>query len=113
MRSIKNIPAIFSGLITIAKNLDREATDLYRLNISARDHGYPQRVAYMTLEAYIVDVNDNPPIFQHSVYIANVTENQSVKTLVTTIKATDIDIGEFGNVVCSVIVFFIKSISLE
>ena len=75
--------------------LDRETTKLLHLNISASDHGYPRKSTYQLLSIHVEDVNDNPPVFDHSVYTANVTENGDIGELVTQIHATDKDIGKY------------------
>ena len=86
--------SVLPGLLSIARALDREQQAEYRLNISARDHGLPRHTSYAELTAFVVDVNDNAPTFQHSVYTANVTENADADSLVATIHASDRDVGE-------------------
>ena len=73
--------------------LDRELVDQFILNVSASDHGQPPRVTYSLLTVHVADVNDNPPSFQHSVYMATVREERDVGSYVTRITATDADIG--------------------
>ena len=67
---------------------------MYQLTISARDHGYPQRTSLLSLAVHVVDVNDNAPVFERSAYMVQVDENAPIGTRVTTIRATDKDIGE-------------------
>lgn len=50
--------------------LDRETKSHYRLNISAQDGGQPPLFGYLIVNISIVDVNDNPPIFDHSDYVS-------------------------------------------
>ncbi|KAJ8919347.1 hypothetical protein NQ315_003931 [Exocentrus adspersus] len=57
--------------------LDRETQGYYTLNISARDG----------------DVNDNPPIFDHSDYIVSLNESVPPGTPVLQVMATDNDLG--------------------
>lgn len=83
-----------TGLLTIAKPLDRENVGTFSLNISAKDYGHPRQASYKTITIHVVDVNDNAPLFEYSVYRANITENQPINTYLTQIKATDKDIGE-------------------
>ena len=47
----------------------------------------------MAVTVHIIDVNDNPPAFQHSVYNATVRENEKLNVLVTQIRARDPDTG--------------------
>ena len=80
-------------MLTVGHELDREAVSEYHLNITARDNGHPRQLTFVVLNIHVVDVNDNPPSFQHSVYTATVEENQPAGTVVTTIKAKDPDLG--------------------
>ena len=41
----------------------------------------------------VLDVNDNPPEFEHSSYYASIEESANVGTLVKRVKATSLDIG--------------------
>ncbi|KAI5710531.1 hypothetical protein M8J76_011971 [Diaphorina citri] len=76
--------------------LDRETVDFYQLNISARDGGTPTRYGYLQVNVTILDVNDNPPIFAHSVSDYSVSLNESVLpgTKVLQVIATDNDQGD-------------------
>ncbi|BES88261.1 Cadherin domain [Nesidiocoris tenuis] len=75
-------------------NLDREERAFYQLNISARDGGNPPRFGHLLVNVTILDVNDNPPIFDHSDY--NVSLNESVPdgTRVLQVMASDADVGD-------------------
>lgn len=55
--------------------LDRETKNHYRLNISAQDGGQPPLFGYLIVNITIVDVNDNPPIFDHSDYVVSLNES--------------------------------------
>lgn len=81
-------------MLTIAKMLDHEEINTMSLVIVAQDRGHPRQSAQITITINIADVNDNPPVFERSVYKANVTENLSSKTPIVTIHATDRDIGK-------------------
>ncbi|RZF33481.1 hypothetical protein LSTR_LSTR010137 [Laodelphax striatellus] len=74
--------------------LDRETTASYKLNISARDGGAPTRFGYLQVNVTILDVNDNPPIFDHSDYSVSLNESVSPGTQVLQVMATDNDIGD-------------------
>ena len=82
-----------AGLLTIAKTLDREATDLFQLRVVARDQGAPRQTTYMDLTVHVVDVNDNRPSFAQRVYQTQVYENRPADTPLLTLIATDDDIG--------------------
>lgn len=46
----------------------------------------------------VLDVNDNVPFFTSSIYEASVTEGADVGTFVTQVSATDLDLGQHGEV---------------
>lgn len=75
-------------------NLDRESRGSYQLNISARDGGSPPRFGYLQVNVTILDVNDNPPIFDHSDYNVSLNETALPGTPVVTVMASDNDLGD-------------------
>lgn len=74
--------------------LDREMQGFYILNISARDGGNPPKHGYLQVNVTILDVNDNPPIFDHSDYIVSLNESVPPGTPVLQVMATDNDLGD-------------------
>lgn len=74
--------------------LDRESQGFYVLNISARDGGKPPKYGYLQVNVTILDVNDNPPIFDHSDYIVSLNESVPPGTPVLQVMATDNDLGD-------------------
>lgn len=64
------------------------------LNISARDGGNPPRHGYLQVNVTILDVNDNPPIFDHSDYIVSLNESVAPGTPVLQVMASDNDLGD-------------------
>jgi len=74
--------------------LDRENRAFYQLNISARDGGDPPSYGYLQVNVTILDVNDNPPIFDHSDYIVSLNESVPPGTPVLQVMATDSDVGD-------------------
>ncbi|KAJ8926394.1 hypothetical protein NQ314_021178 [Rhamnusium bicolor] len=74
--------------------LDRETQGFYTLNISARDGGNPPKYGYLQVNVTILDVNDNPPIFDHSDYIVSLNESVPPGTPVLQVMATDNDLGD-------------------
>ena len=84
------------GLLTISEALDRETRPAgYVLNISAEDAGVPKMAAYQELRVSVEDVNDNPPLFEQSMYQGRVDESRPPGTPVATVSATDIDTGKW------------------
>lgn len=74
--------------------LDRETRGYYSLNISARDGGNPPKNGYLQVNVTILDVNDNPPIFDHSDYIVSLNESVPPGTPVLQVMASDNDLGD-------------------
>lgn len=74
--------------------LDRESQGLYLLNITACDGGNPPKFGYLQVNVTILDVNDNPPIFDHSDYIVSLNESVPPGTPVLQVMATDNDLGD-------------------
>lgn len=52
-----------SGIVTLAKKLDRETCEMYNITVKAVDHGSPPLSNTTQLYVIVLDVNDNPPIF--------------------------------------------------
>ncbi|UYV64337.1 FAT4 [Cordylochernes scorpioides] len=80
-------------LETMSK-LDREVQDFYQLNLSAQDGGIPPKMGYLQVNISILDVNDNPPIFDHSDYSVSLNESVAPGTSVLQVRATDNDIDD-------------------
>ena len=85
-----------TGLLKLNRGLDYESKPKYVLNISATDQGTPALSSYQLLTIYLVDVNDNAPQFNQSLYLGDVKENVPVGTSVMQISAYDADSGSNG-----------------
>ncbi|XP_063269439.1 protocadherin alpha-13-like [Prinia subflava] len=79
--------------LVLTKSLDRETIPVHRLVLTASDGGRPSLTGTMELEISVVDVNDNAPQFNQSVYKVQLPENATEGTLVTRVNATDADEG--------------------
>lgn len=86
-----------TGVLSIVKSLDRELTRVYNLNVTASDHGEPQRSASQVIEIHVEDVNDNAPQFTKPLYKADVSEGSVPGTFVTRVSASDRDSGSNSN----------------
>ncbi|XP_059396088.1 protocadherin gamma-A6-like isoform X16 [Carassius carassius] len=71
--------------------LDRERVAEYNITITAADSGSPALSSQKTLNLKVSDVNDNPPMFQKSVYTTYVTENNQPGLSIFTLSAQDDD----------------------
>ncbi|XP_072288387.1 protocadherin alpha-8-like [Eucyclogobius newberryi] len=78
--------------------LDREKQSVIRLRLSAFDGGTPMKSGTMEIIINVLDINDNAPLFEHSLYKATVYENVKIGTSIVTLNATDLDEGQNGKV---------------
>lgn len=86
----------FPGSLSILKALDREEQDTFNLTIVAEDHGTPQHSTTQVLSVQVIDVNDEPPLFEKSQFEAQIRENQEPGSTVLTVSATDRDQGDLN-----------------
>ncbi|XP_051766360.1 protocadherin gamma-A6-like [Ctenopharyngodon idella] len=91
--------------MVLQKPLDREQHPRLSFVVTAVDGGTPQRSGNMKIEVTVLDINDNAPVFNQSVYRAIITENSLKGTFITSANASDADSGanglfcySFGNV---------------
>ena len=89
------IESSLSDYYTLVTNgpLDRETTAEYNITILASDEGVPKRYSNKTVTVKILDVNDNPPLFDRNELSAFISENNNPGLSILTIKATDLDAG--------------------
>ncbi|XP_066480600.1 uncharacterized protein [Tiliqua scincoides] len=87
--------------LLLVKPLDREVEPHIILIFSAVDGGIPKRTGTAQIIVDVLDTNDNLPQFEQSLYKLKLPENSPLDTLVTKVKASDKDIGSFGNVTYS------------
>uniref|UniRef100_A0A4W5QMM9 Cadherin domain-containing protein n=1 Tax=Hucho hucho TaxID=62062 RepID=A0A4W5QMM9_9TELE len=81
--------------------LDREEHPRLSLKLIAVDGGDPQRSGTVNIEITVLDVNDNAPVFNQSLYRAAVMENAPKGTYITTVNASDADSGTNGQITYS------------
>lgn len=87
-----------TGVITIAHHLDYETKKNYKLSISVRDRGLPQKIGENAIVNIAVgDCNDNSPRFNESTYKVTVPEDQPIGAEIITVTASDKDIGTNGD----------------
>ena len=91
-----------NGTITLVASMDREITDSYELVITAEDEGQPSRSASVSLNITVSDVNDNPPQFNQTFYLTQLSEDANVGTVVQIVFATDADTGTNADIVFEV-----------
>uniref|UniRef100_A0A8B9RAF9 Protocadherin-related 15b n=1 Tax=Astyanax mexicanus TaxID=7994 RepID=A0A8B9RAF9_ASTMX len=86
-----------SGLLLLAKMLDRESTDRYTLTITASD-GKLDGTSTATVDILVTDVNDNDPVFDPLLPHNLTVQEEQANAFVGQVKATDPDLGVNGQV---------------
>ncbi|XP_031980425.1 protocadherin alpha-13-like [Corvus moneduloides] len=88
-----------SLFLVLTKPLDRETIPVHRLVLTASDGGRPSLTGTMELMILVLDVNDNAPQFNQSVYNVRLPEDALQMTLVARVNATDPDLGIYGEMI--------------
>uniref|UniRef100_A0A672S1R5 Protocadherin 1 gamma 1 n=1 Tax=Sinocyclocheilus grahami TaxID=75366 RepID=A0A672S1R5_SINGR len=84
--------------IVLKNSLDRETKGEHSLILSAVDGGNPPKSGTVVIEVFVIDVNDNAPLFSQPFYNTRLSENAVLGTSVIKIAATDVDEGANGQV---------------
>ncbi|XP_070604706.1 protocadherin alpha-5-like [Erythrolamprus reginae] len=82
-----------SVVLLLKAPLDREESPVHHLVLTATDGGEPKLTGTVQIVINVLDVNDNPPVFNQSVYRVKLPENTTSGSLVITLNATDLDEG--------------------
>uniref|UniRef100_A0A672NF72 Protocadherin-15-like n=1 Tax=Sinocyclocheilus grahami TaxID=75366 RepID=A0A672NF72_SINGR len=85
------------GLLLLAKPLDRETIDQYRLIVTASD-GHPGGISTATVSIVITDVNDNDPSFDLTLLRNLTVREEEANVFVGQVRATDPDAGLNGQI---------------
>ncbi|XP_012815171.3 protocadherin gamma-B1 isoform X40 [Xenopus tropicalis] len=97
--------------IVTTSALDRERSSHYNITIQATDKGSPPLSCQKIIRLDVSDINDNPPIFEKSTYIAFVPENNQPGASIYSIQAIDKDFEENRRVFYSIITSNTEEIS--
>lgn len=84
--------------LVVSEKLDREEKDSYKFFIVAKDGGTPPRTGKLLVNVTVTDINDNSPAFEQSSYDITVNEDVNVNDVILTLKVTDDDLGQNGEV---------------
>ncbi|XP_072923505.1 protocadherin alpha-C2-like [Hemitrygon akajei] len=79
--------------LLLEKPLDRELQSSFQLVLTAVDGGNPQSTGTAQILITVLDINDNPPVFEHDVYRGSIIENAPQGEVVIQVKANDLDEG--------------------
>ncbi|XP_037657979.1 protocadherin Fat 2 [Choloepus didactylus] len=93
-----------TGLLSTARQLDRENKDEHILEVTVQDNGEPSLKSTSRVVVRILDVNDNPPVFSHKLFNVRLPERLSPATPrpVYRLVASDLDEGLNGRVTYSI-----------
>ncbi|CAL1529071.1 unnamed protein product, partial [Lymnaea stagnalis] len=81
------------GTIMLVANLDYETKNIYYLEITASDQGFPPMTSSGTVTVGILDVNEYAPVFvPASPYNVSVKENLNINSVLIKVNASDGDI---------------------
>ncbi|XP_047456102.1 protocadherin-8 [Mugil cephalus] len=87
-----------SYMIVTAAALDRERISEYNLTVMAEDFGSPPQRKITQYTIRLSDENDNAPHFAKAVYEVSVLENNAPGAYITTVEASDADLGNNGKI---------------
>ncbi|XP_045886263.1 protocadherin beta-16-like [Micropterus dolomieu] len=96
LKQHSNADGIKLAVMILQKPLDRELNPHLSLKLIAVDGGTPPRSGTVNIHITVIDVNDNRPVFNQSLYTAAVTENAPIGTYIATVNASDADSGSNG-----------------
>lgn len=83
-----------SGIIVLEQPLDREQQSSYNISVQAADQSPGRALSSLaTVTITVLDINDNPPMFERRDYLVTVPEDTSPGTQVLAVFATSKDIG--------------------
>ncbi|XP_040200825.1 protocadherin gamma-C5-like isoform X4 [Rana temporaria] len=77
--------------LILEKVLDREEKQEHNLILTAIDGGEPARSGSCHITITVLDINDNPPVFNQSVYKISLKENLPLNSPILILNATDQD----------------------
>ncbi|KAK2846728.1 hypothetical protein Q5P01_009727 [Channa striata] len=89
-------------LICVDQILDREERDTYELRVMATDSGTPPLRAESSFVIQVIDINDNPPLFDQPVYKQVIPEVVFPGSFVLQVTARDKDQGPNGDITYSI-----------
>ncbi|XP_051521516.1 protocadherin Fat 3-like isoform X2 [Myxocyprinus asiaticus] len=92
-----------SGILVLEHLLDREVKSSYNLMVRASDQGVPVRLSSLAkITITVLDINDNPPVFERRDYLSTLPEDVAVGTEVVQVYAASKDIGTNADIYYSI-----------
>ncbi|XP_036379468.1 protocadherin gamma-C5-like isoform X4 [Megalops cyprinoides] len=93
--------------------LDRETNAEYSIEITASDSGSPPLASKKIITVSLLDVNDNPPRFSQPSYTMYVKENGAPGAILTSVFASDPDLGENAKISYSILDSKVQDVSVS
>ncbi|XP_038651545.1 cadherin-related family member 2 [Scyliorhinus canicula] len=84
-----------TGIVTVARELDRETNDMLEVTIGVSDGTNSDSMSQIII---LNDANDNSPVFVNATYTVSVYENETKGATLFTVKAVDRDQGAAGKI---------------
>lgn len=84
--------------LEVSRALDRENQSSYTLEVEAIDGGQPPLLGRLMVTVNVQDVNDNDPVFTHTLYECHFREDTSKGTTLLRVQAQDVDLDSNGQV---------------
>lgn len=92
-----------TGVIGLERPLDRELQATYELRALASDQGSPRLSSVCQVAISVLDINDNPPVFQHREYTATAAEDVTPGVQLLRVQAASRDAEANGEISYSII----------
>jgi hypothetical protein len=92
-----------SGIVRTLRRLDRENVAQYILRAYAVDKGMPPARTPVEVTVTVLDVNDNPPVFEQDEFDVFVEENSPIGLAVARVTASDPDEGTNAQVMYQIV----------
>uniref|UniRef100_W5MZS7 Cadherin domain-containing protein n=1 Tax=Lepisosteus oculatus TaxID=7918 RepID=W5MZS7_LEPOC len=88
-----------SGVVHVVRSLDYEQIKTFDINVRAQIiFENPMELYRININIFVLDANDNAPVFSQGIYKAAVKENAEIGTVVLKVSASDADYGTNGEV---------------
>lgn len=92
-----------SGILVLEQILDREVQSAFQVTVHASDLGSPLSLtSLVNVTITVLDINDNPPVFEHHDQLVTVPEDSGVGTEVLRVHAASKDIGTNAEITYSI-----------
>ncbi|CAL4064237.1 unnamed protein product, partial [Meganyctiphanes norvegica] len=92
-----------TGILMLKRSLDREKLQYHQFLVVATDKGTPPLSAYAQIIVTVLDMNDNPPVFEQQPQLCVVTEGATRGHFVSKLSAWDQDDSDMDRLAYSIV----------